>query len=108
MLFIQYKTMQKTKSANYGPKKRKVMGLVIELLVWLTIEVVFWGIMFWTGYVLAITLTLGQWTPGRIESAKETKKENRRETKFIVTALIGALFWICFWIAIIIIFMKSP
>ncbi len=83
------------------------MELIIEIVVWFTIEVVFWGIMFWTGYVLTIILTLGQWTPGRIERDKDKKKESRRETKFIVTAVIGALFWIVFWIALIIV-MKSP
>ena len=83
------------------------MEFIIELIVWFTIEVVFWGIMFWTGYVLSMILTLGQWTPGRIERDKEKKKEGRRKIKFIVTAVIGALFWIGFLIALIMA-MKSP
>lgn len=78
------------------------MEFIIELIVWFTIEVIFWGIMFWTGYVLSMILTLGQWTPGRIERDKEKKKEGRRKTKFIVTAVIGALFWVGVLIALII------
>jgi hypothetical protein len=82
------------------------MEFIIELIVWFIIEVVFWGIMFWTGYVLTRVFTFGQWTPGRIERDKDKKKESRRETKFIATAVIGALFWIVFLITLIIV-MKS-
>lgn len=83
------------------------MELIVELIVWFIIEVVFWGIMFWTGYVLTLIVTLGQWTPGHTERGKDKKKESRRETKFIVTAIIGALFWIGFGITLIIV-MKNP
>jgi hypothetical protein len=83
------------------------MELIVELIVWFIIEVVFWGIMFWTGYVLTLIVTLGQWTPKHTERDKDKKKESRRETKFIVTAIIGTLFWIGFGITLIIV-MKNP
>jgi len=83
------------------------MELIVELIVWFIIEVVFWGIMFWTGYVLTLIVTLGQWTPGHAGRDKDKKKESRKKPKFIVTAVIGALFWIVFGIALIII-LQSP
>jgi len=76
------------------------MELIFELIIWVMIEVVFWGIMFWTGYVLTRMLTLGHWSPGRIEKDNDKKKECRREPEFIITAVIGALFWIVFCIAL--------
>ncbi len=79
------------------------MELIIELLLWFIIEVVFWGIMFWTGYFLILIISIGQWKPGHMGR----DKEERKETKFIATALIGALFWIVFVIALIMV-MKSP
>ncbi len=79
------------------------MELIAELIVWFIIEVVFWGIMFWTGYVLVRIVTLGQWTPAHMERDKDKKKERRKETKFIVTAVIGTLFWIGLGIALIIV-----
>jgi len=82
------------------------MDFIIELVVWFAIEVVFWGIMFQTGYVLTKIATLGRWTPGRIEKDKDKRKASRKEPKFIVTALIGALFWFVVWIALVVV-MKS-
>lgn len=82
------------------------MELIIEIIVWFAVEIVFWGVMFWTGYVLTKILTLGRWNPGRIERAKDKKKERRKETKYFVTAIIGALFWIIIWIGLIIVINK--
>lgn len=74
------------------------MELIIELILWFIIEVVFWGIMFWTGYCLTLIISIGQWKPGPVGKGKE----KRKEAKFIVTAVIGALFWIGIGIALII------
>ena len=74
------------------------MALIIELILWFIIEVVFWGIIFWTGYFLTRIISIGQWKPGPVGR----DKEKRKEAKFIVTAVIGALFWIGFGIALII------
>ncbi len=79
------------------------MELIIELIVWFTIEVLFWGIMFWTGYALIQIVTLGQWKLGISGGDKHKRKENRKEAKFIVVAIIGALFWIGLGIAALII-----
>ena len=79
------------------------MELFIELILWFIIEVVFWGILFWTGYFLTLIISIGQWKLGPMGR----DKEKRKETKFIVTAVIGALFWIGFGIALIIT-MKNP
>ncbi|MDX2446643.1 MAG: hypothetical protein QNK29_05515 [Desulfobacterales bacterium] len=72
------------------------MGFIIELVLWFIIEVVFWGIMFWTGYFLTLIFTIGQWKLAPVG----TDKIERTETKFIVAAVIGALFWIGFGIAL--------
>lgn len=66
------------------------MGLLIELVLWFIIEVVFWGVMFWTGYFLTLIFTIGQWKLAPVG----TDKIERSETKFMATAVIGALFWI--------------
>lgn len=83
------------------------MELIFELIVWFIIEVLFWGIMFWTGYAIIQTVTLGQWKPGSLGKNKEKRKENRKEAKFIVVAIIGALFWLGLGIAAIVI-IKNP
>lgn len=74
------------------------MGLIIELVLWFIIEVVFWGIMFRTGYFITLFFTIGQWKPG----LEGRNKKKRTERKFIVPAVIGALFWIGLGIALII------
>ena len=72
------------------------MGFIVELVLWVIIEVLFWGIMFWTGYLLSQIFTLGH-----LKLAPEgTGKIDRSEPKFIVTALIGTLFWIGLWVAL--------
>ena len=72
------------------------MGFIIELVVWLIIEVVFWGIMCWTGYFLTQVFTIGRLKYAPVGSGKT----ERSEKKFILTALIGAFFWIGAGIAI--------
>ena len=72
------------------------MGLIIELLLWFIIEIVFWGISFWTGHFLILIFTIGQWKLAPVG----TDKIERTDTKFIVTAVIGATFWIAFGIAL--------
>ena len=79
------------------------MELIVELIVWFIIEVVFWGIMFWTGYGLISIVTLGRWTPGYIGGDKDKRKENRRKAKFIVASVCGTLFWIGITIALAVI-----
>ena len=79
------------------------MELIIELIIWFIIEVVFWGIMFWTGYTITQIVTLGQWKPASARRYKDKGKHNRKETKFIVVAVIGVLFWIGLGIALTII-----
>lgn len=79
------------------------MELIVELIAWFIIEVMFWGVMFWTGYAIIQIVTLGQWKPGSVGRDKDKGKENRKETKFIVVAVIGAFFWIGLGIALIII-----
>ena len=74
------------------------MGLLLELILWFIIEVVFWGIMFWTGYLLTLIISIGKWKPGPVGR----NKEKRKETKFIATAVFGTLFWLGFGIAFII------
>jgi len=66
------------------------MGLIIELILWLIIEVVFWGVMFWTGYAITSILTLGKWKP----HFNDDRKKQKKEPEFIITALIGFLFWL--------------
>jgi len=66
------------------------MQLVIELLLWFIIEVVFWGILFWTGYAITSILTFGKWKI----LIDDNGKKQRKEPKFIITALIGILFWL--------------
>lgn len=83
--------------------KRNEMEFIVELIAWFIIEVMFWGIMFWTGYVLILIATFGQWTPGYIGKDKEKNIENRRQPRFLVTAIIGTFFWIGCWIVLIII-----
>ena len=83
------------------------MELIIELIIWFIIEVVFWGIMFWTGYAITQIVTLGQWKPESAGRNKDKGKENRKKTKFIIVAVMGVLFWIGFGIALTII-KKSP
>jgi len=75
------------------------MELILELILWFIIEVVFWGIMFWTGYFLTRIISFGQWKPCSVGK----DKEKRKETKFIATAVFGALFWIGIGIALIIV-----
>ena len=79
------------------------MGFIIELVLWLIIEVVFWGILFWTGYFVTRIISIGKWRPGHVGS----DKQKRKEAKFIATAVIGALFWFVLGIAFII-SMKGP
>jgi len=79
------------------------MELIIELILWFIIEVIFWGIMFWTGYLLTQIISVGRWIPGPMGR----DKEKRKETKFIVTAVIGVLFWVGIGIALLIT-MGSP
>ncbi len=71
------------------------MQVIIELLLWFIIEVVFWGIMFWTGYATTFVLSFGKW---KIPNDGNRKKQ-RKESKFIITALIGFLFWLGIGIA---------
>lgn len=75
------------------------MTLIVEFILWFIFEVVFWGIMYWTGYFLAQAISIGQWSPGHVGA----DKEERKDIKFIFTALIGALFWIGFVIAFVVV-----
>ncbi len=77
------------------------MELVIELLVWLIIEVLFWGIMFWTGYIIACVLTFGRWAPRH----PGEDKYNRRKPSFFITSLIGTFFWVVLGGFLVIIYM---
>jgi hypothetical protein len=65
-----------------------------ELIVGFVIEVVFGGVMFWTGYVLTLVVPLERGKPVLSGRDKNKRKENRRKPRFILTALLGALFGI--------------
>jgi len=65
------------------------MQFLIELFLWFLIEVVFWGIMLWTGKTITSILTLGTWGI----SIADRKKE-KQNPKFMITATIGFLFWL--------------
>ena len=81
------------------------MGLIIEVMSWFIIEVVFWGFMFWTGYVLVSFVTFGHWTLNKSGNGKA--RENRKKPEFLVTAIIGSIFWISVGIGLTIL-MKKP
>ena len=83
------------------------MELFVEVIMWLIIEVVFWGIMFWTGYVLVSFVTFGHWSPKILRNGKAKIKENRKKPEFLVTAIIGAIFWISVGIGLTIIIKKT-
>ena len=74
------------------------MGFLSELVLWLIIEVVFWGIMFWTGYMVTRVISMGKWRPRHAGG----DKEKRKEVEFIITAVIGVLFWLSLGLAFII------
>ena len=78
------------------------MGLVAELIVWFIFEVIFWGIMYWTGYAIAQIVTLGKWKLRGTERDRVKWKEKRKGSEFIVVAVMGALFWIGVCLALII------
>ena len=88
-------------------KSENVMVFIVEQITWFIIEIVFWGIMFWTGYVLIFTVTLGQWIPRPLGRNQNRNKEIRRKAKFVYTATIGVLFWIGIGIGLTLIMISN-
>lgn len=80
------------------------MGIVLEILVWFFIEILFWGLMFYTGRLILSMLSNRKW---EIQSNDIDPKQYRKEPKFIGTALIGFLFWVGFWIILVISVLKT-
>ena len=76
------------------------MEIIFDLIIWFLIEVIFWGILFWTGYTVLLIMSLGKW---KIQSINGDRKKFRKEPKFIATAVIGFLFWLGVGIALIIV-----
>ena len=83
------------------------MELIVEVIMWFIIEVVFWGIMFWTGYLLVSFITFGHWPPKKLGNSKSKIKENRKKPEFLVTAIIGAIFWISVGIGLTVIIKNN-
>ena len=76
------------------------MGLIVELILWIIIEIIFWGIMFWSGYVIVLIVTFGHYSPKQSGKSKAEVKGNRKKPEFLITAVIGTLFWIGVGIAL--------
>jgi len=81
------------------------MGLIVEAIVWFIIEVLFWGIMYWTGVAIAKMVTLGKWTLEGAAGKQEKWKETRKDSRFIVVAVLGVFFWLV--VALIIVLIKT-
>ena len=73
------------------------MQFMFELILWFIIEIVFWGIMFWTGYAIHFVLTMGKGTRLIID-----RKRQRKESRVLITALVGVVFWLGLGVAVII------
>jgi|GEM_PF-5157309 len=73
------------------------MGIVLELIFWILIEIVFWGIMFWTGCAILSIVSFGKF---ETQDIRDDPKKLRRKPKFIAITLIGFLFWIAIWITL--------
>ena len=64
-------------------------------------EIIFWGVMFLSGYELVFVLTFGNSSPIQLGERKAKGKENRKKPEKIVTAIIGVSFWFSVGIGVI-------
>lgn len=79
------------------------MTFIIELMIWFIVEVVFWGMMYWTGFNIISLVSFGRWV------AKPLERDRKKTEPFKATviALFGVLFWIVIVITSIIIMRAS-
>ena len=76
------------------------MQIIFELIIWFLMEVIFWGIMFWTGRIIILIITFGKW---KLQITRnDDRKKLKKEPKIIATAVIGFLFWVGIGVALII------
>ena len=82
------------------------MEELLLLLIYVTVELVFWGVFYGTGYVLTPIVSFGYLKPEQYEKDKELRKQKKsllipliKKTENITylksenVALVGMLFW---------------